>query len=204
MKLYLVTFIDYDHSVLYSQFVKRGETVSEPTDVPNRPKYIFIGWYVSDLSSKYDFSTQIFEDMVIKANYKAVYSVKFVDNSGTVLKEEIVESGHDATPPQVSDNEQYKFMGWDKDFKNINSDVIIKTIFVLKQFSVKFLMPNGELIEEILVEYSCSAVEPIYPEYYYYVNSDETIKKVYQFDKLFIYIIEKGVCHEKRIRYHQS
>ncbi|MBQ8497971.1 MAG: InlB B-repeat-containing protein [Clostridia bacterium] len=53
------------------------------------------------------------------------YTVVFVDYNGTELKTETVESGNAATAPAVPTRDGYKFIGWDKDFDNVTSDLTV-------------------------------------------------------------------------------
>lgn len=52
-------------------------------------------------------------------------TITFVDPEGNVLKEEKVYSGNSATPPEVPIIEGYKFVGWDKSYNNVVSDMVI-------------------------------------------------------------------------------
>ena len=53
------------------------------------------------------------------------YTVTFKDWDGTVLKTEQVEEGHSATAPTNPTRDSYTFTGWDKDFSNVRSDLIV-------------------------------------------------------------------------------
>ena len=53
------------------------------------------------------------------------HTVTFVDHNGAVLKTEIVTRGESATAPVNPTREGYVFVGWDKDFSNVISDMTI-------------------------------------------------------------------------------
>ena len=53
------------------------------------------------------------------------FTVKFVDYDGTELKTETVEKGKSATAPADPIREGYAFVGWDKEFNNIASDLTV-------------------------------------------------------------------------------
>ena len=53
------------------------------------------------------------------------YTVTFVDYNGTELKVETVESGKSATAPVDPTREGYTFVGWDKEFNNVTSDLTV-------------------------------------------------------------------------------
>ncbi len=54
------------------------------------------------------------------------YTVTFVNYDGTVLKEEVVESGKSATAPELEKRDGYKFKGWDKLFNDVKEDITVK------------------------------------------------------------------------------
>ena len=69
-------------------------------------------------------------DIRIDVNYTTyemptAYTVTFKDWDGTTLKTETVEEGVNATAPSNPSREGYSFTGWDKDFSNITSDLIV-------------------------------------------------------------------------------
>lgn len=70
-------------------------------------------------------------DVRVDVNYtayemsKPTYTVTFKDWDGTTLKTETVEEGASATAPSNPSREGYTFTGWDTDFINIVSDLIV-------------------------------------------------------------------------------
>ena len=65
------------------------------------------------------------------------YEVKFMDGTKT-LKTQYVSEGKSATAPEVTPKEGYKFIGWDKPFDNITSDLIVNAIWERNTFTVTF------------------------------------------------------------------
>jgi len=57
------------------------------------------------------------------------YTVIFVDYNGTELKKETVESGKSATAPADPTRDGYFFIGWDKEFDNITSDLTVTATY---------------------------------------------------------------------------
>ena len=53
------------------------------------------------------------------------YTVVFKDYDGTVLKTCTVEKGGSATAPAAPTRSGYTFIGWDKSFSNVTSDLIV-------------------------------------------------------------------------------
>lgn len=60
---------------------------------------------------------------------KETYTVTFMDYDETVLKTEEVESGKSATAPEDPKREHFTFTGWDKSFKKVTADLIVKATY---------------------------------------------------------------------------
>ena len=67
----------------------------------------------------------------IRAIGDAYYIVTFKDWDGTVLKIEEVEQGQSATAPTDPTRENYTFIGWDKEFSNVQSDLIVTAQYTI-------------------------------------------------------------------------
>ena len=66
------------------------------------------------------------------------YTVKFVDWNGTVLKEETVKISFNATAPADPSREHYDFIGWDKNFTNVHSNLTVNAMYKIHTFDVTF------------------------------------------------------------------
>lgn len=102
-----------------------------------------------------DFS-KVTEDIEVSAVYELnVYTVTF-KNGETTLKTEMVKHGFAATPPNVFDTPTEKFVGWDKSFDNVTSDIIVNAKFETKKFTLTFINFDGTTVYTAEVEYGAS------------------------------------------------
>lgn len=102
-----------------------------------------------------DFS-KVTEDIEVSAVYELnVYTVIF-KNGETTLKTDMVKHGFAATPPNVFDTATKKFVGWDKPFDNVTSDLIVNATFETKKFTLTFINFDGTTVYTAEVEYGAS------------------------------------------------
>lgn len=102
-----------------------------------------------------DFS-KVTEDIEVSAVYELnVYTVTF-KNGETTLKTEMVKHGFAATAPNVFDTATKKFVGWDKSFDNVTSDLIVNAKFETKKFTLTFINFDGTTVYTAEVEYGAS------------------------------------------------
>lgn len=102
-----------------------------------------------------DFS-KVTEDIEVSAVYELnVYTVIF-KNGETTLKTERVKHGFAATQPNVFDTATKKFVGWDKSFDNVTSDLIVNAKFETKKFTLTFINFDGTPVHAAEVEYGAS------------------------------------------------
>ena len=104
-----------------------------------------------------DFS-KVTEDIEVSAVYELnVYTVIF-KNGETTLKTEMVKHGFAATPPNVFDTATKKFVGWDKSFDNVTSDLIVNAKWETKKFTLTFINFDDTTVYTAEVEYGASIV----------------------------------------------
>ena len=114
---YLVTFVDWDGTVLSSVSVDSGEAAIAPAD-PTREGYTFIGW-------DKDFSN-VTDNITVTAQYQINrYRVRFFDYDDTLLHTDSVEYQSAAVAPADPYHVGYTFVGWDKEFNSITADLDI-------------------------------------------------------------------------------
>lgn len=99
-----------------------------------------------------DFS-KVTEDIEVSAVYELnEYTVTF-KNGETTLKTEMVKHGFAATAPNVYDTATKKFVGWDKSFDNVTSDLIVNAKWETKKFTLTFINFDGTTVYTAEVEY---------------------------------------------------
>ncbi len=128
---YSVTFQTYDGKTIETKSVYHGDSV-EPPEAPIRIGYTFSGW---DHLLHY-----ITSDIIVKANYhESSYRVIFKDYNGKELSNYHVMHGSSAfapNPPPVRTG--YTFIGWDKNFSSVTTDLIITAQYKIKTYTVTY------------------------------------------------------------------
>ena len=141
----VVRFLDWNGNMLSEQIVETGQSAIAPSS-PSREGYTFIGW-------DKDFSN-ITEDLVVTAQYKINrFYVQFLDWDNTILKADSVDWNTTAIAPANPSREGYDFLGWDKEFGSVTSDLVVNAQYEYGRttnYSMTFV--NGQNSEEIFDE----------------------------------------------------
>lgn len=113
--MFTVSFDTGGGSDVKAQTVRRGGTVSKPTD-PTRAGYLFGGWYQGD--AKYDFSTPVNADTTLTAHWKAdttepkFFTVSFEPGNGQPNWGDCIGAGLTVPKPADPTRDGYTFDGW--------------------------------------------------------------------------------------------
>lgn len=113
--MFTVSFDTGGGSDVKAQTVRRGGTVSKPTD-PTRAGSLFGGWYKGD--SKYDFSTPVNADTTLTAHWKAdttepkFFTVSFEPGNGQPNWGDCIGAGLTVPKPADPTRDGYTFDGW--------------------------------------------------------------------------------------------
>ena len=126
-----------------------------------------------------------YERLTLSSDCVPSYVVTFVDWNGQVLKIEQVEEGHSATAPANPTREGYTFTGWDKDFSNVQSDLIVTAQYIQNTpsttyYTVTFKDWDGTVLKTQQVEKGHSATAPANPtrEGYTFTGWDKDFSNV--------------------------
>lgn len=185
---YEVKFIGFNNQLIETVKVLENESIEYP-EVQEIEGYNFVKWD-KDL-------TNVTENVVISAVYEIkTFTVKFRDNDGNVVKEEVVNYNAAATAPTLKEIETFEFTGWDKAFDHVKTDLDILPIYSKIKFMVSFHDELGDLLEEQFVEYGKDATEISAPnkEGYKFVGWDEDLTNVTK--DLFVYPIYEKIRNE--------
>lgn len=146
---FTVTFKDGD-KVLETQTVEYEAAATAPDTARLSPPE---GMHFSEWDK--DFS-KVTENMEVSAVYELNEYTVIFKNGDTTIKTERVKHGFAATQPNVFDTPTEKFVGWDKPFDNVTSDLIVNAKFETKKFTLTFINFDGTTVYTAEVEYGAS------------------------------------------------
>ena len=115
--------------------------------------YEFLYWTDAStgriLSEKQSYSFYLSDNTSLRAFYKSAQNtacyVVFKDLNGKVLWAGDVQKGAAAEAPQTGNFTGYTFSGWDKDFTNVQKDLVINAVYE-KQTGYKLTVIDGSIL----------------------------------------------------------
>ena len=146
------------------QQVSKENPISLPN--PTKQGYEFLGWYDGNtVNDKQYFSGDMFkEDRTLYARWKLeIYTVTFIDIDNKIISIQNVEYGKNATAPENPEILGHTFKGWDKDFTNVTSDLILTAMYDVNTYTITFDSNGGTLIDSQKVIKGEKATEPTIP-----------------------------------------
>ena len=96
--------------------------------------------------------------------YDGMYIVMFVDYNGELLKKEYVMEGFGATAPADPYRDGFMFIGWDKAFDDIRSNLTVVALYDTAKYIVVFKNWDGTVLSTQYIEYGEDAVLPPTPD----------------------------------------
>lgn len=146
---FTVTFKDGD-TVLETQTVEYEAAATAPDTARLSPPE---GMHFAEWDK--DFS-KVTENIEVSAVYEINFYTVIFKNGETTLKIEKVKHGDSATPPNVFDTPTEKFVGWDKPFDNVTSDLIVNAKLEKRKYTLTFINFDGTTVYTAEVEYGAS------------------------------------------------
>lgn len=104
-----------------------------------------------------DFS-KVTEDIEVSAVYELNEYTVIFKNGETVISIQPVKHGFAATAPNVYDTATKKFVGWDKSFDNVTSDLIVNAKLEKRKYTLTFINFDGTTVYTAAVEYGAPIV----------------------------------------------
>lgn len=157
INVYSVRFLDWNGTEIKVESVEYQSAATAPAD-PTREGYTFMGW-------DKDFS-KVTENMTITAQYQINrYQVRFLDYDGTELQTDSVEYQSAATAPSNPYRQGHTFIGWDKDFTSITSDLDIYAQYEMgEDYDMTIVFINSEDNNSEIYSQSLTIKVPAAPE----------------------------------------
>ena len=150
---YTVTFMDGE-KVLETQTVEYEAAATAPdTARLSPPEGMHFAKWDKDFS-------RVTENIEVSAVYELNEYTVIFKNGDTTIKTETVKHGFAATAPNVFDSATEKFVGWDKPFDKVTSDLIVNAKFETKKFTLTFINFDGTTVYTEEVKYGASIEEP--------------------------------------------
>lgn len=104
-----------------------------------------------------DFS-KVTESIEVSAVYELNEYTVIFKNEETVISIQPVKHGFAATAPNVVDTATKKFVGWDKSFDNVTSDLIVNAKLEKRKYTLTFINFDGTTVYTAAVEYGAPIV----------------------------------------------
>lgn len=171
---YKTKFVDEDGTVISEERIDYGTTITPPENptkaATQQYTYTFAGW-----DGYYDGITQTNDEMVFTAKYNATvnqYTYKFLDEDGSILKEETVDYGTVIVPPAAPTKDStpkytYTFIGWSNytDDMQLTDNIEFSAQYAetINQYTYKFIDDNGDILKQETVDYGIAIVIPDNP-----------------------------------------
>jgi hypothetical protein len=149
------------------------------------------------------------ESLVLELYYdRDTYTVDFKDHDGTVIDSQSIQFEDSATAPTDPTREGYTFTGWDKNFDNITSNLVVNALYEVGEstqtYTVEFRDYDDSVIDTQEVEEGQNAAAPADPtrEGYIFagwdvdftgITGDLTVTATYAMDTIVTYTVEENI-----------
>lgn len=200
---YNVTFFS-DNTSLRSQSVRRGQNASAPS-TPVKVNHTFNGWDRT--------FTNVQSNISVNAIWIRSQKVTFLDYNGTVLKEQFVEQGQSATPPNVQAREGYEFTGWNGSYTSVMQDVSLMATYQAIDYQVTFLDDAGNVYQTMTTTFNGSVQPPTPPEVAgktftqwsattNQIQSNLTVQALYETNRYIVRFLDESTVLEEQLVNH--
>ena len=99
------------------------------------------------------------------------YDVTFKDYDGKVLKVSSTKEGKNAISPVDPERLGYKFTGWDVDFSNVTSDLVVTAQYEIENYTITY-SPNTSQYQEVAWESKEAFLNELYTDWFTWLDSN--------------------------------
>ncbi len=185
---YTVEFVNFDGTVLQSDVLEYGAMPEYLGTTPVRETdayvYTFKGWNktISEVTGDVTYTA-------VYSKLAAAYTIRFLDDDGTVLKEEFYSYGDmpvfDGTPVKAYDNSNhYVFAGWNKAIEKVTENTVYVAVYTASAHEydeVVLAVPGcttaGETVYSCACGHNYTVTTPECGHRYEYIVDGENVSK---------------------------
>ena len=171
----VIFFLELYDAELATQTVTSGQTINEPTNLPNKAGYVFDGWYLGD--EKWDFTSPVSKNMTLNGKWTPVpAAIKFDKNGGYGSMSDVSATAESIiTMPNVGfANPGYNFLGWsttpdgaveyksgDRFTVGAETEYVFYAVWQTRYYPLQFNANGGEgNINDIMLKSNESTIVP--------------------------------------------
>lgn len=161
--------VEYLAQYMFSRFTKLKSITCLCTMPPGTGPYVFkevprssCKLFVPQESMDLYANALWWEEFIIRP-IGSISIITFVDWDGTILSSDYVDNGTAAIAPTTKGKDGYSFVGWDKDFIDVQGDMTITALYEINTYKVEFVDWNGEVLKTDEVPYGNSGCNPQNP-----------------------------------------
>jgi len=173
IRVWTVSFAQADGTLISTQTVRNGECINEPVE-PVRENLNFKGWYIdSECTQLYDFTTTVSENICLYAKFLGQWTVRFVQDDGTLILEQWIRDSEYATEIEVQSKNNLYFDAWYLDYEYtqyfdlVNTAVTSNITLIARYSTSKNDFQFSEIGEECaIVSYSGNQTSVVIPSSY--------------------------------------
>ena len=145
------------------QLVLRGECAREPA-APQKAGHSFAGWRLD--GEAFDFQTRIQSDVTLNSSWRILqFTYRFIDDDGTLLKEETADYGAAIVAPAPPTREGHAFTGWSNEVSILTEDVTMQAQYeaLAARYTYEFLDWDGAVLKAVTAAAGTLIVAPENP-----------------------------------------
>ncbi|MFA5560868.1 MAG: InlB B-repeat-containing protein [Acholeplasmataceae bacterium] len=121
-------------------------------------EWVFVGWSPSIGPATSDQTYIAVFELIIEK-----YDITWKDADGTILATVKVEHGTIPSYVLPKDNQQWRYIGWDKEVVDVTSNTTYQAIRELQKYTLTFNSNGGSSVSKITQDYDSTVVEPTNP-----------------------------------------
>ena len=150
------------------QMLYKGDRVSKPAKNPAKTGFTFVGWFLGDSLTPYDFNTPVTSCFTLTAKWSP-YTVTFDSAGGTAKAAAKVNHGNKVSKPTNPTKTGFSFDGWYLgdtlyDFSMpVTESITLKACWSQITFNVTFNSAGGSNIDAEMVNYGKQVTKPADP-----------------------------------------